>query len=919
MRWDNCFSFLNLDNPSESKSYDKGKLFERLCSVIVENVGYSNIDFREKKENLEYDIVAYNRLTGKKLVGEAKAYEKKISEQIMTFFAKMAIHWIEDKDTQGLFISVSELTPDVKGQIDTIRTVHSNFRYIIADEIIDILSTHANYQTITQIKRKSESSYPCNRAGETYFLVTDRGDFFIQLLINEGMTLPSSFSVYNSFGNQVTDINFLGIIKEKIDVLKELNFLVENNSTHVYENSDKLSFLGVPSGSGWFDYYFPAPPDKFIGRDMILSKFNRLIEEVRNGGTTIRVCEILSRSGVGKSSVTLKLEYDSNQIGDIGIVVDSRNIRTDTDILNIFQTLLRKANSSLNLNIELPSSQKEISSNIHQLDKVLKSQFKVAIVFLDQFESIFSKPKVYNQILDIIIEFCSFRYNVFFCIARKNDQPTTYDESSEIDLKRLTGISKAFKLEDFKLPEAESLIDKMKSELRRPLIKSLKEQVLEISNGFPWLIKKFCAHIIKLVKDGQTQTNIMQTGMQLEDLFYEDLAALDELLREFFYRLVNFLPATHADLTEKFNDSDLFFKLTSLQNDYRLIRLTGRTYDTYNDVLKEYMKAGYISLTKRYIFRLYPTQIVVLFEQIIKNNWNNIDQILRDTRQAEGVIYNKLRGLRQVELLDGTKDSFKPTEAAMKAYNDSKLVDYLNAVLKQNTLVREVINKVHMNKSLKIDELQLYLQEEMPFIDANESTWLSYARYFATWLHYTQIVSYKNGALYPLGEELTLSMNSTRGILPSIYMQQLERFIETLSASHSPKTSIQLANEMGRKTINGAIADSAFLNLIEQNVGRGYAATTIGHQFSKMSKTERKAYISQKLASEPVINYYIEEVVRGIDPDQAFDNLCEKANFHGWSTETVKWKHKLLRNWLLYSGLINRKGRSKNDNQLNLF
>lgn len=910
------FYFLNIDSPSESKSYDKGKLFERLCSVIIENVGYTDIDFREKKENLEYDIVARNRLTGKKLVGEAKAYEKKISEQIMTFFAKMSIHWIEDKDTQGVFISVSELTPDVKGQIDRIKAVHSNFRYIVSDEIIDILSTHANYQTIAQIKRKAESSYPLNRTGETYFLVTDRGDFFIQLLINEGMTLPSLYSVYNSYGNQVVDTNFLEIIKEHIDVLKELNYIIEYSNFPFNENNDRSSFLGVPSGSGWFDYHFPAPPDKFIGRDMILCKFNQLIEEVRNGVTTIRVSEILSRSGVGKSSVTLKLENDTNYMGDVGIVVDSRNIRTDTDILNIFQTLLRKTNTSLNIYIELPSNQKEISRNMHLLDKVLKSHKKVAIVFLDQFESIFSKPKVYNQILDIILEFCSFKYNILFCIARKNDQPTTYDESSEIELKRLTAISKAYKLEDFKLPEAESLIDKMKSELGRPLIKSLKEQVLEISNGFPWLLKKFCAHIIKLVKEGQTQTNIMQTGMQLEDLFYEDLEALDELLREFFYRLVNFLPATHADLTEKFNDTDLFYKLTSLQNDYRLIRLTGRTYDTYNDVLKEFVKTGNISLSKRYIFRIYPNQMIVLFEQIIKNNWSNIDQILRDTRQVEGVINNKLKGLRQVELLDGTKDSFKPTEGALKAYNDSKLVEYLSAVLKQNTLVREVINKVHMRKSLKIEDLQLYLQEEMPFIDANESTWLAYARYFATWLQYTQIVFHKNGTLYPLGEELILSMTSTRGILPSIYMQQLERFIETLSASNSPKTSVQLANQMGRKSINGAIADSAFLNLIEQNVGRGYAASATGQQFSKMNKTERRAFISHKLASDPIINAYINEVLNGIDPNQAFENLCEISNFHVWSVETIKWKHKLLRNWLLYSGLIKRKNHSNDENQI---
>ena len=60
--------------------------------------------------------------------------------------------------------------------------------------------------------------------------------------------------------------------------------------------------------------------------------------------------------------------------------------------------------------------------------------------------------------------------------------------------------------------------------------------------------------------------------MQLEDLFNEDILALDEAIREFFYRLIAYLPSTYAELSEIFTDEDLSIKLKILQNDFaRLI------------------------------------------------------------------------------------------------------------------------------------------------------------------------------------------------------------------------------------------------------------------------------------------------------------------------------------------------------------
>lgn len=905
------FYFINIDNPSKSYSYDKGKLFESLCEKVIKLLGYRSIEMRAKRDNLEYDLAATSNITRYKLIGEAKAYEKKVSNEILSFLGKMHIHWIDDPNTIGLFISLSELTADVKGHIDKVISVKKNFLYITSERIMEILSKEANYLSYEQVKQRTEK-LTGNRSGETYLLVTDRGEFYIQLIIPNGKTLPSLFCCFDYTGNLITDEIFLNMLKVKIDVLKELQIqsLKESASSGKQENPVEVinSFMGVLSGKGWFDYQFPAPPEKFIGRGLIIKKFLEEIDEIKAGSANIRVFEILSRSGVGKSSITLKLDNEINNRNDVGVVIDSRNLRTTLDFLNIIQLLILNINKKYDTNFDLPTTQKEVISCFATLNKFLTSNNIFAVVFLDQFESVFSKPKIYNFVIDYICEFYALNYRVVFSISRKNDQPTTYDESSEIDLNRLKIISKCFLLKDFELPEAEALIEKMNKEIGRPLIKPLKEQVLEISNGFPWLLKKFCSHIIKLIKEGHTQTNILQSGMQLQDLFKEELDSLDEILREFFDRLVSYLPATQQELTEVFNDDDLSYKLKILQNDYRLIRLTGRTYDTYNDVLKEYVKTGKISLSRRYILRLHPKPVLKLFNEIIENKWTSIDDIILKRKEAKGNIFNKLRELKQLEFIEGNYESFKPTDLAIKAFNETTIPEYLNSVLKQNGLVREILGELSKQKVLENNSVGELLKREMPFIDAQDSTWLYYSSALGNWLKVANLANYKSGSIVVLkSSDLTLKHLYLTTHLPSIYMQQLERFINVLSQTKTPQTSQQLAQKLGRKSINGAVVDSEFLGLIDALSRGNYILSDEGRLYAEMDANLKKKFIAEKLESIEYINQYITEVKIGIEPDVAFNNLVSLIGVDYWNESTTNWRHKLLRNWLMYADLISRK------------
>jgi len=904
--------FLKLDNPSNSENYDKGVLFEKLCKIIIDAYGYEDIEMRVYKENLEYDVTAKNKLTGMNLIGEAKALQSKISQEIMVFIAKMLVHWEDDKNTLGLFLSVSELTAPVKGQIDKITKSH-NIKYICGEDIVNCLAKHAGYLSYEKVKKIAQSITLKNQCGDTSLLITDRGEYYIQLLINDGETLPSQFCVLDKYGQLIKDRSFVDKIKEKIalvktlEVYEETSLQLELNLPIVEVKNQSASFLGVLSGQGWFDYHFPTSPDKFIGREGAIDTFFKFVGEVKENTTKLRVFQILSRSGVGKSSLTLKLASEVNNQNDVTVVIDSRNIRNTIDILNIFQMIIKEVNLKYNQEFSLPSTSREVISVMQNVDQFIKSNNKIVVIFLDQFESVFQKTNIYNEILDIIFELNSSSSSFIHCIARKNDQPTTYDDSSQIDLEKLTSVSRKASLKDFNLEDSKRLIAKMTEEMGKPIIKQLKEQVLEISTGFPWLLKKYCAHIIKLVKAGHKQIDIYETGMQLEDLFEEELNSLDEVLREFFERLINFLPATYYEITETFDDTDLQYKLTALQGSHRLIRLTGKTYDTYNDVLKEYVKTGKILISKKYIMRLQPKGVLPFLKAVIDNEWRSTDEIIKSNNKYQrGSVYNRINELKRLELIEGSHKSFTVSSSAIKAYQDGTLNELLNAVFKKNALTKIISNNLFMSKTLTIEEVKNILKEEMSFIEASDGTWTNYARIYCAWLKVSGIVINKLDTISLIGRSTEVNITSINGdYIPTIYITQLERFLHILGSFEGAVNIKEVAKKMGRSSSNGMIAGAEFLELIRFHSRGVVELNTSGKDFCKMSKENKMEWVKKKILALRYVNEYLERIRQGMNGVTAFELFVKDIGFKNeWNETTVKWKHKLLRNWLSYSKLI---------------
>ncbi len=117
------------------------------------------------------------------------------------------------------------------------------------------------------------------------------------------------------------------------------------------------------------------------------------------------------------------------------------------------------------------------------------------------------------------------------------------------------------------------------------------------------------AHLLRLLESGVSQRDLFSAGLQLDDLFNEELEGLDEIQRDYLFRIAARLPADYTQLQRQFDEDPLLTSVLDTLTQARLLRLTGATYDTYNDVFKEYLVYRKLpEFRQPIIYRMYPKE-----------------------------------------------------------------------------------------------------------------------------------------------------------------------------------------------------------------------------------------------------------------------------------------------------------------------
>lgn len=736
------FLFYDSKQNDKNASYYKGVLFEKLLSEYLSKNGYS-VKIRQKHNSLEYDLEGNDINTQIHIIGEAKAYKESISGQILSaFVGKLLPFGLVDKKVHGLFFSTSPLTPEANNYYQSIQNL--GIQTHCGEELFLKILLTFNLPNKQQVFLKTEEIG--FKPLFDFLLTTDTGYNKLVIACTPQALTPSHFLVYDSNLNLVNDetaLKSLGSMNE----LRDLSFFSGITAQESLSTGRKIQ-EGLLLGKDWSDYRFPANPQYFIGRKELTTQ---IIDYINSTDSQSKVIQIKSRSGVGKSSLLALL---NNKLTDYGYYVelhDARDIKTVIDVFTVIGRLLKTNN--------LPQDFNEVESKLMKLG----SDTTKYVFMVDQFESTFFNPDVFFAYETLAKIICTLNKNIYFCIARKNDQLTTYDDSL-ISLSQLNNLSKNYELKDFTVDEAKELLKKINSNLNKKISNSVLGYVLEFSQGFPWLLKRTMFHIIKF-SDNVSEKKLIDTGLMLDDLFDEELEGLEEIEKEYLSKVCAKLPADFHQLHLFFEEDNLLPKMLDKFTESRLLRLSGTTYDTYNDVFKEYLVYQKLpQFRQKHIFRQNPNSVTNFFSKIIEYRKFTISQLANNLKINEKTLANLIIECRNLGLIKKEDNYWTIPQNVRDIFIQGHLGLYLKNQIMNNEFVIEIVKKITVD-SLDIDSVGAFMKELSPYVDASEATWKSYANVLVSWMTATCILDKENSTKIVLSDNTGKNLPSELGNL----------------------------------------------------------------------------------------------------------------------------------------------------------
>ena len=243
------------------------------------------------------------------------------------------------------------------------------------------------------------------------------------------------------------------------------------------------------------------------------------------------------------------------------------------------------------------------------------------------------------------------------------------------------------------------------------------------------------------------------------------------------------------------------------------------------------------------------------------------------------------------------------------SYQDTEnnIVKYLANILMDNTLIKKILLELEKNKKLTLKQVKNILINEMPFIDATDKIWEQYSKVMCKWLSAATMVNMdKNNTISTnnLGREIG-DFLSDEIFFPTTMLAQIIKVVELLADNKEGMTIQELKKSMKRSSLNGHLIDACFLGLVRPISRSEYEITQNGLEFLGKEPNEKRAYIREKLLGLEYVCQYLEQIkTTNKEPLEVFTNILDEMKVDKWNEVSIKWKHKLLRNWLIYSKLV---------------
>ncbi len=721
--------------PETWDNNEKGKFWEKLIADLLRRQGWC-VKERIKFTGMEIDGYAYHPEHHQQALIEGKFYnDKLINSPIINNLLGKAFR----KEVKFAYLfTTTALNSDASGILQ--EEEYKNKTDPDRKPILIVYEPDKLAQLFTDVKGISLPDVRQKGIGRVEvvtLLITPEQTLWIAEEIGR-QGLPSRAIVFPTSENDSIKLEELQACFSKENLWQGLEILDGTTiNSKEYQNSyttsdvDDEMILQISKADSFEDYRPPCHPKYFVGRSNLQDKFWEFAKNVRDGETDTRIFCFFGRSGLGKSSLVLKLTEDCFQQDryrnnfylyhvDVRAASLSKNtIFVISAIKKAIQQAVGDQFISLpNHNISIESTEQPLfsSSSIEPVIKNLSLNKRVLIIFFDQFEYLFTKEPllyIYELFEKAAHEVHSLKENIVLGFCWRTGIVLPDGHKAYHLWHGLADKRRDIEVKEFVKPESKALLKQFENHLTtggRKLDQKLKKWLLEHCPGFPWLLRKLCGDIYKQILSQSDipshQVDIKQ--VDIRRLFEKDLevyvttreqeACLKYIAK---HTLVGM-----SEVIERFG-SDV---IQSLENT-RLVIRTGINYTISWDIFREYVLEGKVpTIPLSYRPRHKVTRVLevlrifkeegkteIRFSDLLNlSKKNDLENIVYDLANFFQFIYYKSQKvIAQEELLK---------------LNYQQLADYLAKQLEDHVVVIELYAKTKPGQIMTLWGLQELVQ-----------------------------------------------------------------------------------------------------------------------------------------------------------------------------------------------------------------
>ncbi len=723
-----------------SSTKQKGDLLEKLAKKLLLSQNYHVIE-EVRVIGAELDLLCKHKVNNKEIYVECKAQKDRIAAPIL----RQLWGTVDSQEyAEGWLISTSDFTKDATGFIENWKKKpiekSSRLSFYNPDVILEALQSASIIVAPPIIAANNIIGIP-DGLGEWTLLICEYGMYWCVYTLKGGT--PYGVLVFSaSHGHHIQDEDTIQNLSDLDTVLSDYNLQVGLKkilSTND-QNLTKLPIVvEVQIGDSWHDYR-PARPKDFVGRDSTQKDILSFLNSAKDSYGS-RIFAITGNSGLGKSSLIAKLrdrarnQHYKNKY--FIYAVDIRGAREPSYIPSSLIQCLREAQKkNFGDNIELtltdPSSPLNSTSIQSYLESIEKKGQVVCLVF-DQFEELYSKPElfgIFKAAKDLMLDIAGYKSNLVLGFAWKTDSITQQDHPAYHMWHELADHRKEYRLDVFDRGEILNSMTKFEKEVNQKIPAGTRHQILQASQGFPWLLKKLCINLYEGIVRGEKADTLL-VELDVKSLFEADLNLLSIAELACLRLIAQKAPADWSEIIEIYGPNTLNNLVQK-----RLIVKSGDRLNIYWDIFKDYLLMGNVPIIPyNYIPSTDSSSIVNVCLKLKADIFMDSYEIGRMMNLTEKTVWNIGADLVMLGLADREGTRFKISDK-VEVNNEQVILSLLREKISNHSLKLSLFKK-YLGKRVNQQTIQETLKECIPKAKFGEKTWTIYANRLTNYLIYS--------------------------------------------------------------------------------------------------------------------------------------------------------------------------------------